>query len=119
MSGQKIANKIVVPDIIRAKSKLVVDIHEDSGEYVGYKYSWFIYPISKDNVTREYINNITQKMPFLQIYSPPAGGTSPEYVTKPIADEGIPTIVYETYTYDPYDKKVSDATQFIHALDKL
>lgn len=117
MNGQLIANKIVVPDIIKTDPELVVDIHEDLGKEVGYKYSRFIYPVSKDEETINYVNNITQKIPFLKRYSP--GGSSPLYVTKPLARKGINTIVYETYKEDPYPQKYSDASQFIDVLDKL
>lgn len=117
MNGQLIANKFVVPDVIKIKPKLAVDIHEDLGETVGYSYRRFIYPISKNNETTDYLNIIIQKMPFLKIYSP--GGSSPSYVTKPIANAGICTIIYETYKEDSYEKKYSDAAQFIDTLDQL
>lgn len=117
MNGQLIANKIVVPDVIKTNPQLVVDIHEDLWQKTGYKYPRFIYPISKDNETMNYLNNITHNMTFLKIYSP--GGSSPLYVTKPIANAGIRTIVYETYKKDSYEKKYSDASHFIDVLDKL
>jgi len=117
MNGQLIANKIVVPDIIKTKPQLVVDIHEDLGDEVSYRYSRFIYSVSKDNETQNYVNNIVQKIPYLKRYSP--GGSSPLYVTKPISEEGINAIVYETYKYDTYERKYSDAAKFIDVLDKL
>lgn len=117
MNGQLLANKFVVPDVIKIKPQIVVDIHEDLGESVGYKYDRFIYPISKNNETMNYLTNITQNMSFLEIYSP--GGSSPAYVTKPIARQGISTMVYETYKKDSYERKYSDACQFIDILDKL
>lgn len=117
MNGQLVANKIVVPDVIKTKPQLVVDIHEDLWKETGYKYPRFIYPISKDKETINYLKNITQKMPFLKIYSP--GGSSPLYVTKPISNAGIRAMVYETYKKDSYDKKYSDASQFINVLDEL
>lgn len=117
MNGQLLANKFVVQDVIQIKPQLVVDIHEDLGQEVGYKYSRFIYPISKNDETMNYLNNITQNMPFLKIYSP--GGSSPSYVTKPIARKKICTMVYETYKKDSYEKKYSDACQFIDVLNKL
>ncbi len=117
MNGQLIANKIVVPDVIKTKPQLVVDIHEDLWKETGYKYPRFIYPVSKDDETMNYVNNITQNISFLKKYSP--GGSSPLYVTKPIANKGIHAIVYETYKKDPYKKKYSDASQFIDVLDKL
>jgi len=117
MNGQLLANKFVVPDVIKIKPQLVVDIHEDLWTEAGFKYPRYIYPISKDNETTNYLNNIIQSIPFLKIYSP--GGSSPKYVTKPIASEGICTIIYETYKKDTYEKKYSDASHFIDVLDKL
>lgn len=117
MNGQLLANKFVVPDVIKTKPQLVVDIHEDLWKETGYKYPRFIYPISKYDETMDYLTNITEDMPFLKIYSP--GGSSPLYVTKPIARKGICTMVYETYKKDSYGKKYSDACQFIDVLDKL
>ena len=118
MNGQILAYKYVVPDVKKIRPKLVIDIHEDRWKSSGYKYNRFLDPISKTWITKNYINKIRQKMPFLKMYSAP-GGTSPKYVTKPIARKGIPTIVYETYKLNPYSKKLSDANQFIAALDKL
>lgn len=37
MKGQLLANKFVVPDVIKIKPQIVVDIHEDLGESVGYR----------------------------------------------------------------------------------
>ncbi|HML05442.1 MAG TPA: chitobiase/beta-hexosaminidase C-terminal domain-containing protein, partial [Methanobacterium sp.] len=56
------------------------------------------------------------EMPFLVIYTPP-NPTSPEYVTVPIANKGIPTMVYETYMYDSVSQKASYASALINALD--
>ena len=117
MNGQLLANYFVVPDVIKANPQFVVDIHEDLWTEAGYKYPRFIYPISKDNITRNYLNTIVQAMPFLKIYSP--GGSSPKYVTKPISKAGIHVMVYETYKKDSNDKKYSDASKFIDVLDKL
>jgi len=117
MNGQLLANYFVVPDVIKVNPQFVVDIHEDLWTEAGYKYPRFIYPISKDNVTKNYLNTIIQSMPFLKIYSP--GGSSPKYVTKPISKAGIRAMVYETYKKDSYEKKYRDANTFIDILDKL
>lgn len=117
MNGQLIANKFVVPDVIRTNPKLAIDIHECMWRKSGYRYGKFVDPISKNRITRNYANIITQKMPFLKIYSPK--GTSPKYVTKPISRKGIPTLLYETYKLDSYDNKYSDASQLIDVLDRL
>jgi hypothetical protein len=118
MSGQILAYKYVVPDVKKIRPKFVVDVHEDRWKSSGYKYCRFLDPISKTWITKNYISKIRQKMPSLVMYSAP-GGTSPKYVTKPIARKGIPTVVYETYKLDSYSKKLSDANQFISALDTV
>ncbi|MDI6645342.1 MAG: hypothetical protein QME14_09825, partial [Methanobacteriaceae archaeon] len=118
MNGQILANKYVVPDVKKIRPKLVVDAHENLWKSSGYKYSRFLDPISNNALTRAYISKIIQKMPSLKRYSAP-GGSSPKYVTKPIAKKWISTIVYETYKKDPYSRKLSDANQLINALDKL
>lgn len=117
MNGQLIANKLVVPDVIKIKPELVVDFHEDLWTEAGYRYPRFIYPISKDNETKKIINSIANNMTFLKIYSP--GGSSPFYVTKPIAKAGIHAMVYETYKKDSYERKYDDAVKFLEILDKI
>ena len=117
MNGQLLANKFVVPDVKRIHPKLTVDIHENMWKKSGYKYPKFLDPISKDGTIRSYASTIIQQMPFLKMYSPK--GTSPKYVTNPISKAGISTMVYETYKFDSYGTKYSDASQFINALDKL
>jgi hypothetical protein len=51
------------------------------------------------------------------IYTPP-NPTSTQYVTVPIANKGISTVIYETYMYDSTAKKNSDASAIIDTLDK-
>lgn len=117
MYGQLLANKFVVRDVKAIRPKIAVDIHENMGKKSGYKYAKFLDPISKTWLTRSYANVIISKMPFLAMYSPK--GTSPKYVTNPLAKSGIPTLVYETYKFDSYGTKYSDASQFVTALDQL
>lgn len=116
MYGQLLANKFVVPDVKRQNASLAVDIHEDRWKASGYKYSRFLDPISKTGQTYYYAGKVIRAMPFLKIYDPP-GGTSPKYVTQPIAKSGVPTLIYETYKYDSYSKKYAHASSFISALN--
>lgn len=118
MNGQLLAQKFIVPDVAKEKPMLVIDNHENHYLQSGYAYSRFLYPVSNTTVTTTYANKITNKMPFLRIYTPP-NHTSPQYVTIPIANKGIPTIIYETYMYDSTSKKNSDASTLINTLDKL
>lgn len=117
MNGQLLAQKFVVPDVSSENPMLVVDVHENHYKSSGYAYCRFLYLISSGDKTTSYANEIISEMSFLRIYSPP-NHTSPQYVTVPIANKGIPTIIYETYTDDSSAKKVSDASAFVDALDK-
>ena len=118
MNGQLLAQKFVVPDVIKIKPKLAFDIHENHGASSGYKYYRFFYPISNNDLTLGYCKYMTYRMPFLTIYYPP-NPTSTKYVTQPIANAGIPTVIYETYFYDSATKKASDANAFIKTVEAL
>jgi len=118
MNGQLLARDFVVPDVKRENPMLVVDCHENRYRESGYAYPRFIYPISTGATTMNYVNQIVSGMPFLRIYTPPHS-TSPAYVTIPIASMGYSTIIYETYAYDTYERKLSDAAMLIESLDSL
>ena len=116
MNGQLLAQKFVVPDVPKENPLLVVDNHENHGKNSGYAYYRFLYPISNNEITNIYANQIIINMPCLRIYYPP-NPTSTKYVTVPIANKGIPTIIYETYIYDSAATKASYANALINALD--
>jgi hypothetical protein len=118
MNGQLLAQKFVVPDVTRNRPDFVFDIHENRYTQSGYVYPRFLYPISKDQYTMGIVGYITNRMPFLKIYSPP-NPTSTQYVTQPIANAGIPTVIYETYMYDSVTRKTSDANSFINVIDNI
>jgi hypothetical protein len=117
MNGQLLAQQFIVPDVSSENPMLVVDNHENRGSTSGYTYSRFLYPISSSEITKLYTNQIISSMTFLKVYSP-QNPTSTPYVTVPIANKGIPTIIYETYMYDSDATKESHANALIDALDK-
>lgn len=116
MNGQLLAQKFIVPDVSSENPILVMDTHENHYKDSGYEYARFLYPISKNALTTKYVKEIIAKMPFLVSYAPP-NPSSTQYVTVPIANKGINTIIYETYRYDSTTKKASDASNLIDALD--
>ncbi len=118
MNGQLLAQAFVVPDVSSENPMLVMDNHENHGADSGYAYYRFLYPISNTTITTTYANEIISQMPFLVLYSP-SNPTSTPYVTVPIANQGITTIIYETYMYDSETKKTFDANTLINALDNL
>lgn len=118
MNGQLLAQKFVVPDVVKENPVLVIDAHENRYKTSGYAYSKFLYPISSSALTKKYTKELIKQMPFLVVYKPPKA-TSTAYVTVPIASKGIATIVYENYRYDTSSRKAADSKALINALDKL
>jgi hypothetical protein len=125
MNGQLLGQKFIVPDVSKEHPILVIDNHENHGAQSGYKYYRFLYPISKTTTTTKYANEIISQMKLINskaskllIYTPP-NPTSPQYVTVPIANKGIATIIYETYLSDSAAQKATDANTLINALESL
>lgn len=118
MNGQLLAQQFIVPNVSSENLFLAVDIHENNYQSSGYTYYRFLYLISNTAKTSGYADQIISEMPFLTIYSPP-NPTSTPYVTIPIANMGISTMVYETYLKDTAAQKASDARAFIDALDNI
>ena len=116
MNGQLLAQKFVVPDVIKIKPTFVFDVHENHGASSGYKYYRFIYPISKGNYTQSIARSIINKISPITIYTPP-NPTSTQYVTGPIAKSGIPAIIRETYHFDSASQKLRDAKLFVKVVD--
>ena len=125
MNGQLLGQKFIVPDVANEHPMLVLDNHENHGASSGYAHYRFLYPISKTSLTTTYASKIISQMKTISpssssllVYSPP-NPTSPQYVTIPIANKGITTIIYETYVYDSAAQKAIDANAIIGALDRL
>ena len=104
---------------------LVLDNHENHGADSGYAHYRFLYPISNTATTTTYASKIISQMKTINpssssllVYSPP-NPTSPQYVTIPIANKGITTIIYETYVYDSAAQKAIDANAIVGALDSF
>lgn len=96
-TGQNLANKFVVPNI-DTSYQLVVDTHGNRGNYVyngNQLMADFVFAPYKDTNSVNYAKQIIGNTNFLSYYY--VEGTSPDYVTKPIAKKGIPAIVYELY----------------------
>lgn len=114
-AGEELANKFIVPDIETENPCLVVDVHEINPEY---EYSNFIFSLSnrtdKLNSTIAKLSNDVNLVDFDFDL-----GTSPEKVTKPIADKGIDTLLVETSITDPISQKQKTAENLVKSLDGL
>ena len=121
MNGQLLAQKYVVPDIVKKNFKLVVDTHGNRGNYyVNQKMvTNSMYAPSGGKKSTQYLNEIVASCNgTLQNY-PIVEGTSPKYVTLPIAANGIPALVYEQYLNQANYAKVMylNALNVVKAVD--
>lgn len=113
--GQNLARQYIVPDIQKQKFDLVVDVHSNRGNYEKRR---FIYVPAESPTANNVASQLVNSLNWLSIFTPP-NPTSPEYVAIPLIKSGIPTVLYETYAYEPYNQSKTQADQFITILDKI
>ena len=116
INGQNLAYKYVVPDV--ESMGLAVDVHSNRGLY---REKIFLDVPVNDAASEKYAFEMVQETPWLAFYIPPwdKGPTSGSYVILPLINSGIPTFVYETYTYQPYNTTLSQDREFVENLDKI
>lgn len=115
MNGQLLANKYVVPDIKSQKFQLAIDVHSNVGNWQETRFVFSPVNGSKAESTAMELKN---KISWLKYYVPP-NPTSPQYVTIPLIQAGIPAIIYETYYYDSYETTKNHADEFVVTVDNL
>ncbi len=114
-AGEELSHKYIVPNIAKDKPFIVVDVHEIDPIY---EYSNFLFSLSNRTAKiNSYIDNITDGMDIVDFNF--TEGTSPEKVTMPIANKGIPTILIETSITNSLSEKQETAHKLIESLDKL
>ena len=117
--GQDLANKYVVPNI-GSSYKLVIDTHSHRG-LGSYTSANFMFAPYADTKSKSYANQIigltNGNLEYLNIED----GTSPQYVTIPIAKKGIPTLIYEQYLNQPNYAKVlyNNALQVVKSVNTI
>ena len=130
MNGQILGNKFIIKDIAKEKPKITTDVHETSYKISGYKYPRFIHMISNKNIksvkiskklhkkSSLYLKRLLKLTPHIKRYDPPLG-SSPAYITIPIANKGLVSYIYETESGYSAAVKQTYADKYIEALDKV
>lgn len=114
-AGEELANKFIVPDIVKEKPFVAVDVHEINPDY---EYSNFIFSLSpKTPAINSYISKLSTGVNLVDYDFDE--GTSPEKVTKPIAKKGINTLLMETSITDAPVQKQKTAENLVRSLDEL
>ena len=115
MNGQLLANKFAVPDIIKEKFNLAIDVHSNRGNW---QYTKFVFSPVPGTSAESIARTVKNEMQWLTYYIPP-NPTSTQYVTVPLIQGGIPAFVYEVYAYDIYSTVKNEANQLVMVIDNL
>ena len=120
MDGQLLAQEFVAPHIINEKYNLFLDIHSNKGlNGPGtYEKTNFVFAPNFDDESSRFMNEILEDIQEL-VYYAPEYRTSPPYITLPVAKSGIPTIVYETYSYEEMDVTYDLSQKLVDSVDHL
>ena len=130
MNGQVLGQKYVVKDISKENPQIVTDIHETNYRLSGYKYPRFIHMISNKkiksvkiskklhNKSSTYLKRLLKLAPLIKRFDPQLG-SSPAYITVPIANKGIVSYIYETEASYSKNLKQKYADKYIKALNKV
>ena len=118
--GQLLAREFVCEDIIDKKYDLFLDIHSNRGAHGpgDYKITNFVFAPGFDDESSGYMDEIIDAIDGV-IYYAPEFRSSPPFITEPTAKAGIPTLVYECYSYEPMDLTLDLALKLVSCVDKL
>ena len=113
--GELLANEYIVPDVENYDPYVIVDVHEmedywDLQRYVGVV-------DNKSSVTMDYANRIGANLSY-PAYTVKTG-TSPEWVTIPLAKKNHNVLLFETAQNDTQYKKSLTARDLVRTIDSL
>ncbi len=119
MDGQLLAQEFVAPHIISNDYDLFIDVHSNKGTVSGtYEETNFVFAVGKDEKSEAFVNKILNAVPELVYYFPNAQ-SSPPYITLLTEQAGIPTVNYETYSYESPERTYDLVDKLVDAVDNL
>lgn len=120
LEGQLLAQEFVAPHIIGENYNFFVDIHSNRGSKGPgeYEITNFVFAPGFDANSTEYMDEILTEIPELEYYAPEFR-SSPPYITEPTANAGIPTVVYECYSYEDFSTTTHLALKLVECVDNL
>ena len=118
--GQLLAQEFIRDDIINKGYDLFLDIHSNRGSNGpgDYRITNFVFAPGFDDESTVYMNEIIEKIEEI-VYYAPEFRSSPPYITEPTAKAGIPTLVYECYSFEPFDITCDLASKLISSVEDL
>ena len=118
LEGQILAREFIKDDIINKKYDLFLDIHSNRGSRGPgeYKITNFVFAPGFDDASSRFVDIIVDSIDEL-VYYEPEFRSSPPFITEPTAKAGIPTIVYECYSYEDFELTCNLASKLIGVVD--
>ena len=113
--GELLANDYVLPDIENYNPYIIVDVHEMENYWDIQRYVGVI--DNKSDLTMEYAHRISEDTGY-PIYTV-NGGTSPKWVTIPLAKKDYTVILFETAQSDTQSNKTLTAIDLVRSIDNL
>jgi hypothetical protein len=113
--GELLANEFVVPDIENYNPYVIVDVHEMEDYWDLQKYVGVV--DNKSSTTMDYANRIGKDLSY-PAYTIKTG-TSPEWVSIPLAQKNHNVLVFETAQNDTYHDKTVTAMDLLRSIDGL
>ena len=97
-----------------------MDIHSNRGSRGPgeYKITNFVFAPGFDERSTEFVNELINLIDDV-VYYEPEFRSSPSFITEPTAEAGIPTVVYECYSYEPMDVSRKLASELVNCVDNL
>lgn len=120
LEGQLLAQEFIKDDIIDKKYDLFLDIHSNRGSNGpgDYRITNFVFAPGFDERSSVFMNEIIDSMDEI-VYYAPEFRSSPPYITEPTAKAGIPTLVYECYSFEKFEYTCSLASKLVDVVDSL
>ena len=119
MDGQLLAQEFVAPHIIDNDYDLFVDVHSNKGTVGGsYEKTNFVFAVGQDEKSEVIVNKILNNISELDYYFP-QDQSSPPYITLPTEQAGIPTVNYETFSYESPEKTYDLVGKLVETVDNL
>ena len=120
LEGQLLAQEFIKDEIIDKEYDLFLDIHSNRGSNGpgDYRITNFVFAPGFDERSSVFMNEIIDSMDEI-VYYAPEFRSSPPYITEPTAKAGIPTLVYECYSFEKFEYTCSLASKLVDVVDSL
>ena len=120
LEGQLLAQEFIKDEIIDKEYDLFLDIHSNRGSNGpgDYRITNFVFAPGFDERSSGFMNEIIDSMDEI-VYYAPEFRSSPPYITEPTAKAGIPTLVYECYSFEEFEYTCSLASNLVDVVDSL